>query len=232
MYKEYKVEFRVFHRDGSEYQMRKVSLKEGTDEEAIDSLIEMGYIRENDDVVIINIALSSDYPQNDKSNDNHLSKSLFFTIGDFIFESKIGSFIFWGILGLIGFIVISNWNKEPSISNSERITEVEQKDERNSITRKDTYYIQKLPQWLLNTHWGVKERIEFSIEYIIEVKFKSNDKLDFYLGGLSPQTCNYTILEDANMIFFEYHGSMIELYYDNSRRKLQSKTGRYFDRIK
>lgn len=114
MYKEYKIEFRVFHRDGSEYQMRKVSLKEENDEEAIDRLIEMGYIKENDDVVIISMRPASDYSYSDKSKDSDSSKSLFFTIGNFIFESRIGSFIFWGVLVFIGFIVISNWNKDTS----------------------------------------------------------------------------------------------------------------------
>jgi hypothetical protein len=115
-YNEYRVEFRVFRRDGNEYQMRKIPLKEDSDEEARQVLVEMGYIQEDDKINIISITSSSDY-YNNSSDNNYPSKSLFFTIGDFIFETAIGKFIGFCtlcILIFIGFNVFFKGNSNVS----------------------------------------------------------------------------------------------------------------------
>lgn len=122
-YNEYKVEFRVFRRDGNEYQMRKIPLKEDSDEEARQVLGEMGYIQEDDKIQIINITPSSDYSYNNGSDNDYPSKSLFFTIGDFIFQSKTSTILFTFVLGfvlILGYNVFFNENSNVSSTDDAR----------------------------------------------------------------------------------------------------------------
>lgn len=116
-YNEYKVEFRVFRRDGNEYQMRKIPLKEDSDEEARQVLIEMGYIHEDDKINIINIISSSEYSYNNSSDNNYPSESLFFTIGDFFLGSTaraLATTFFSFILLVIGYNIFFGENSNVS----------------------------------------------------------------------------------------------------------------------
>lgn len=98
MYKEYKVEYRLYKRDGNEFQMRKIPLKDTTNEEVIASLIEMGYMRKNDKVEILNIYQSDIYD----SDKNQIPNPLL----NFIFNTKMGEVIFKGAFFIIGAIII------------------------------------------------------------------------------------------------------------------------------
>lgn len=113
MYNEYKVEFRVFRRDGNEYQMRKIPLKEDSDEEARQVLIEMGYIREDDKISILNITAVQDYIQEYNTPPN---KTLHDFVG-FLINTTMGKVIWYGGIFAIGiFIMHSIFNKSSTPS--------------------------------------------------------------------------------------------------------------------
>lgn len=117
----YKVEFRVFHRDGSEYQMRKIPLLEGTDNEAREVLTHMGYITEKDDVVIISLTKLSNtsiQAQNYTPENDYRPNSLFYAIGDFLAYSK-GRWLVWGGLGVaIWFFIMYSVNNSNTVSST------------------------------------------------------------------------------------------------------------------
>lgn len=70
--------------------------------------------RKNDKINIICIRPSSDY-YNNSSDTDYPSKSLFFTIGDFIFQSKTSSILFTLVLGFVlGYNVFFNENSNVS----------------------------------------------------------------------------------------------------------------------
>lgn len=116
----YKVEFRVFHSDGSEYQMRKIPLLEGTDNEAIEVLTHMGYITERDDVVIISLTNITMQAQNDiTENDYQPNKTLHDFVG-FLVNTTMGKIIWYGGIFAIGIFImhtIFNWNNVSSTTD-------------------------------------------------------------------------------------------------------------------
>jgi|GEM_PF-4944822 hypothetical protein len=67
MSNEYKVEYRLFKASGNEYQMRKIHLKENSEDEARQVLIEMGYIKRTDKMSILTISQVQKY-SNYRSN--------------------------------------------------------------------------------------------------------------------------------------------------------------------
>lgn len=111
-YNEYKVEFRVFRSDGNEYQMRKIPLKEDSDEEARQVLVEMGYIHEDDKINILSITSSCDYSYNSNS-----SNSLFSIIVGFFFETTIGKVLGFSGAFLVLFISINTFFGQREITS-------------------------------------------------------------------------------------------------------------------
>ena len=139
-------------------------------------------------------------------------------------EEKAGSF--YSLVEKTGFFELVEKTEKPTES-------VVPTSSSSSLTEKTPQKTQ-LPSWLSNSHWGIVAQVGFSFEYVMEVKFISDDMLRFCGGRLPAQTCRFGIFSDYSMdlIFFDYHGKRTILEFNNSDRSLKAASGKNFERIR
>lgn len=107
----------------------------------------------------------------------------------------------------------------------EKQEEIQRKNSTNSTKSNK---LGKLPSWLSGTTWRLKDS---NGDFLLGVRFISNDYLIFEMYGFKPEKCEYGIPSNPNsninLIAFKYLGQYIELYYNNSDQKLMTSEGYY-----
>ena len=115
-----------------------------------------------------------------------------------------------------------------TITNSIDVNKKEEARQKEEANRKTETYSSSpknsisLPSWLSNSTWKVRDS---NGQFLLGVRFVDNDFLDFQMYGFETERCEYTIQPNAGFLIFKYYGKNMELWYDNSNRTLETKTG-------